>query len=286
MSRNFGSSFVPDPASTRIFWPFPSRRRHVIRIWIRFRSSAGIARFQRTLGTTPNIAPPSRRRRPPATKWTLYGPMVSEGTVLCMDDVPEYLISRVLSDCSVATISLGRASPRASSDLPGTQARRATSSSPIRSFSGWGLPSRRRRRLRWCALTAPFHPYLRLAPKAVCSLLHFPWDRSRWALPSTLPYGARTFLRPRARRGPRPPVVLRHRPCLPVTIQQLTGRTSWNQGARVVRDPTGAYSSQVAPPASPSARRRHGLPVPPTQDPARFRFRGPRSIRALARLLR
>src|SRR5512140_1212291 len=34
---------------------------------------------------------------------------------------PEYLVSRVLSDCSVATISLGRASPRASSDLPGTR---------------------------------------------------------------------------------------------------------------------------------------------------------------------
>src|SRR5689334_23112120 len=94
---------------------------------MRFRSSDGMARFQRTFGTTPNMAPPSRRKRPPATKWTLYGPMVSDGTVACMDDVPEYLISRVLSDRSVATISLGRASPRASSDLPGTQARRATS---------------------------------------------------------------------------------------------------------------------------------------------------------------
>ena len=41
---------------------------------------------------------------------------------------PERPVSRVLSDCSVATISLGRASPRASSDLPGSLARRATSS--------------------------------------------------------------------------------------------------------------------------------------------------------------
>jgi len=120
--------------------------------------------------------------------------------------VPEYPVSRVLSDRSVATISLGRALPRASSDLPGTMARRATSSSPIWSFSGWGLPSRRGHPLRWCALTAPFHPYRGLSPEAVCFLLHFPWDRSRWALPSTLPCGARTFLEPRSRDGPRPPV--------------------------------------------------------------------------------
>ena len=29
---------------------------------------------------------------------------------------------------------------------------------------------------------------------AVCSLWHFPWPRGRWALPTTLPGGARTFL--------------------------------------------------------------------------------------------
>ena len=31
-------------------------------------------------------------------------------------------------------------------------------------------------------------------PLAVCSLLHFPWARAPWELPSTLPYGVRTFL--------------------------------------------------------------------------------------------
>src|SRR5882672_7596119 len=41
--------------------------------------------------------------------------------------MPECLISRVLSDFSVATISLGRPLPDASSNLPGSQARRATS---------------------------------------------------------------------------------------------------------------------------------------------------------------
>ena len=55
------------------------------------------------------------------------------------------------------------------------------------------LPSTR------CALTAPFHPYrITLSrtesDKAVCFLLHWPWDFSPQALPGTLPYGARTFL--------------------------------------------------------------------------------------------
>src|SRR6266581_2890896 len=37
----------------------------------------------------------------------------------------------------------------------------------MRSCSGWGLPSRPRRRDRWCALTAPFHPCpLRAANRA------------------------------------------------------------------------------------------------------------------------
>ena len=30
---------------------------------------------------------------------------------------------------------------------------------------------------------------------AVCFLLHFPWPRGRWALPTTASCGARTFLR-------------------------------------------------------------------------------------------
>jgi len=71
--------------------------------------------------------------------------------------------------------------------------------------SDWGLPSQHCLQCCWCALTAPFH----LLPNiyslvsdwqtktqcvAVYSLLHFPPDFSDWALPSSLPYGARTFL--------------------------------------------------------------------------------------------
>jgi hypothetical protein len=40
--------------------------------------------------------------------------------------------------------------------------------SPIRPCSGWGLPSRPGHPERWCALTAPFHPYL--CPKAIGGL--------------------------------------------------------------------------------------------------------------------
>jgi len=31
-------------------------------------------------------------------------------------------------------------------------------------------------------------------PSAVCSLWHFPWPCGRWALPTTVPFGVRTFL--------------------------------------------------------------------------------------------
>ena len=73
---------------------------------------------------------------------------------------------------------------------------------PARPCSGWGLPSRPGHPGRWCALTAPFHPYLcpaRRRPSAVCSLWHFPAGHPDWVLPSTLPCGVRTFL------GPDPP---------------------------------------------------------------------------------
>jgi hypothetical protein len=45
-------------------------------------------------------------------------------------------------------------------------------------------------------------------PGAVYSLWHFPWGHPHWALPSTLPCGARTFL---GARAPRSPHLLRRR---------------------------------------------------------------------------
>jgi len=43
-------------------------------------------------------------------------------------------------------------------------------------------------------------------PSAVCSLLRFPWARARWALPTSAPCGARTFLEPGPRRA-RPAII-------------------------------------------------------------------------------
>ena len=76
--------------------------------------------------------------------------------------------------------------------LPGDWAGRPSPSWPC---SEWGLPSRPGHPGRWCALTAPFHPYLcPCGPSAVCSLWHFPAGRPDWPLASTLPCGVPTFL--------------------------------------------------------------------------------------------
>ncbi len=62
--------------------------------------------------------------------------------------------------------------------------------------SGWGLPSRAGHPARWWSLTPPFHPYppAGMRRKAVYFLWHWPAGYPEWALPTTLPCGARTFL--------------------------------------------------------------------------------------------
>src|SRR5215218_3078279 len=65
---------------------------------------------------------------------------------------------------------------------------------PVWPCSGWGLPSHPRHRGCWWSLTPPFHPYRTLARPAVCFLWHCPAGHPGWALPTTLPCGARTFL--------------------------------------------------------------------------------------------
>jgi len=56
------------------------------------------------------------------------------------------------------TIHLGRRLPDGSCGLPG--GRRTGRPPPVRPCSRWGLPSHPGRPGCWCALTAPFHPYL------------------------------------------------------------------------------------------------------------------------------
>ena len=57
---------------------------------------------------------------------------------------------------AVVTISLGPSSRSASNDLPGRPARVVAFAFPIWSFSGWGLPCRRRHRSRGALLPHPF----------------------------------------------------------------------------------------------------------------------------------
>src|ERR1700749_2479550 len=108
-------------------------------------------------------------------------------------------VSRVLS---WTAIPLGCASPRSSSDLPGSPcgphvAAESTARFPIWSCSRWGLPCRGCCHPRGALL--PHHFTLTGAACAALGgifLLHFPWTRVPQALPGTLPVGARTFLHP------------------------------------------------------------------------------------------
>jgi hypothetical protein len=53
---------------------------------------------------------------------------------------------------------------------------------------GFALPGGLLRRR--CALTAPFHPYLNLAARAVCFLWHFPSNRLEPAVPDVIRHTA------------------------------------------------------------------------------------------------
>jgi len=68
--------------------------------------------------------------------------------------------------------------------------------------------------MRW-ALTPPFHPYLtETMVSAIGGIFSVALvsDRSAWALPSTLPYGVRTFLSRKIHEQPpgplTPPVII------------------------------------------------------------------------------
>ena len=107
----------------------------------------------------------------------------------------------------VAIIHLGRRLPAASCDLPGGGPGRAMAS--LFGLAPGGVCSAGRSPDRWCALTAPSHPYRRPHTEGRtgrrCVSVRFPSARAAWELPSALSRGARTFLDPRTSREPRPP---------------------------------------------------------------------------------
>src|SRR3989442_12343464 len=69
MSRNLSLSLLPRPVSINTSPASCSTSRHRSASGMRFRASAGIRRSHRGLGTTPNMAPPSRCWRPPSRAW-------------------------------------------------------------------------------------------------------------------------------------------------------------------------------------------------------------------------
>ena len=108
-------------------------------------------------------------------------------------------ISRVLSRGEAVTIiPLGRSSPNASSNLPGSpRGPRFTARSGLLPYlvllrMGFTLPPALTGAVRSYRTISPLPSTLR--PLAVYFLWHFPWARAPQALPGILSCGARTFL--------------------------------------------------------------------------------------------
>src|SRR6266540_4342350 len=80
MSRDFSSHFSPSPLPASAVKPLPRTRRQFVASPIRFRSSAGNFLSQRIFGTTPNIAPPSRRKPEPRTMSSWSFPNLTAGS--------------------------------------------------------------------------------------------------------------------------------------------------------------------------------------------------------------
>ena len=107
----------------------------------------------------------------------------------------------------MVTISLGPALPRDSSSQPGDGP--GTHGPPIRPCSKWGLAATVSPRIAGRSYH-PFSPLPRWPRRphgryCLCATFRLPGDslyhRRAWALPSTLPGGARTFLSPRTYGG-------------------------------------------------------------------------------------
>ena len=111
----------------------------------------------------------------------------------------------------MVAIHLGLVLPPASSDLPGShisterfcaETRRATSP-PLFGLAPDGVYQAALSPRRWCALTAPFHPYRSAKADSPCKkgfctavyfLWHFPSGHPAPVLRGILPCGVRTFL--------------------------------------------------------------------------------------------
>ena len=156
--------------------------------------------------------------------------------------------------------------------------------------SGWGLPSRPSHLGRWWSLAPPFHPCP--APEgrvAVCSLLHFPAGHPGWALPTTLPCGARTFLDDPPRRSRRrgrpadssahPKVASRRAPSRRAHPHALRDGDEAIATGRSRRRCAPRWASWPTPRRSRPSRRRPALRAPRTPRTSQARPRRGRGRR-------
>ncbi len=126
---------------------------------------------------------------------------------------------------------------------------------------GFALPGASLRRR--CALTAPFHPYLSLAARAVCFLWHFPSNRLEPAVPDVIRHTA-------LRSSDFPPVFRRatvRSGCLQIHYRagQSCGPINESSGSKPkCVSPTGAPAfwgrAGADRPAAPSRSRAGSLP--------------------------
>ena len=157
----------------------------------------------------------------------------------------------------MATIHLGRRLPAASSDQPGSGTGRPMA--PCSVLLQVRFTAAGRSPGRWWALTPPFHPYRDRERHGGMFLWHCLEGFPYWALPSTLPYGARTFLVRSSRT--RPPSQLEP----PYPIKSRAG--CQRDGQRSLDPP------------NPPVQQRHGACCPgygpylPCRDKRRLRSR-------------
>src|SRR4051812_2058121 len=82
MRRSLSASLSPLPVSISTRWPRPSTSRQLVAYSQRLSSSQEASLDQMVLGTTPCMAPPSRRKLPPFTSVRVRSPKRIPSTLL------------------------------------------------------------------------------------------------------------------------------------------------------------------------------------------------------------
>src|SRR5437773_4939467 len=86
MSLSLAGNLSPLPVSIRVRWPRPSTSRQRVVYSTRLRSSHDTSFDHSVFGTTPCMAPPSRRKLPPFSAVRLSAPSFMGGNLLRLRD--------------------------------------------------------------------------------------------------------------------------------------------------------------------------------------------------------